>query len=100
MIRVRNSAVPAALLVMCFTGVCSVLSDSVAAQDVKTAPVAESRSDGWTTTNAETVGLSASKLLEMEGTIRADQFKKITSVVIARHEKLTKATLAGLTRTR
>ena len=100
MIRVRNSAVPAALLVMCFAGVCSLLSDSVAAQVGKTAPVAESRSDGWATTNAETLGLSASKLQDMESAIRADQFKKITSVVIARHEKLTKATLAGLTRTR
>ena len=39
-------------------------------------------------TNAETVGLSANKLLEMEGAIRADQFKKITSVVIARNGKL------------
>ena len=45
-------------------------------------------SDGWPTTNAETVGLAAQKLQEMESAIRADEFKKITSVVIARHGKL------------
>ncbi len=88
MIRARNSVVPAALLVICFGGVCSVLSDSVVAQGVGTSLVADSKSDGWPTTNAETVGLSASKLQDMESAIRADQFKKITSVVIARHGKL------------
>ena len=88
MIRVRNSVVPAALLVICFGGVCFVLSDSVVAQGVGTSLVADSKSDGWPTTNAETVGLSASKLQDMESAIRADQFKKITSVVIARHGKL------------
>jgi CubicO group peptidase (beta-lactamase class C family) len=87
-IRARNSVVPAWLLVICFGGGCSVLSDSVVAQGVGTFLVADSKSDGWPTTNAETVGLSASKLQDMESAIRADQFKKITSVVIARHGKL------------
>ena len=45
-------------------------------------------SDGWPTTSVETAGLSAQKLQEMESAIRADEFKKITSVVIARHGKL------------
>jgi CubicO group peptidase (beta-lactamase class C family) len=44
--------------------------------------------DGWPTTSVETAGLSAQKLQEMESAIRADEFKKITSVVIARHGKL------------
>lgn len=78
----------ATLLLMCLAVICSVWSDSVVAQEVKRATVAESKSDGWSTTNAEMVGLSTSKLQDMESAIRADQFKKITSVVIARHGKL------------
>lgn len=80
--------VPAAFLVICLAGVCFVLSDSVVAQEAKTTAVADSRSDGWPTSNAEAVGLSASKLQEMGGAIRGEQFKKITSVVIARGGKL------------
>jgi len=76
------------LLLVCFAVICSVWSDSVVAQEAKGTAVADSKSDGWSTTNAEMVGLSTSKLQDMESAIRADQFKKITSVVIARHGKL------------
>lgn len=80
--------VPAALLVLYFAEMFSVLCNFVVAQEVKVPQVAESKSDGWPTTNAETVGLSAQKLQDMESAIRGEQFKKITSVVIARHGKL------------
>ena len=88
MIRRRDSAVPTTILVIGFAAICCSLSSSVVAQDNKGALASDSTSDGWPTTNAETVGLSAQKLQEMESAIRADQFKKITSVVIARHGKL------------
>lgn len=44
--------------------------------------------DGWLTTSPETAGLSAQKLQDMETAIRGEQFKKITSVVIAQNGKL------------
>jgi CubicO group peptidase (beta-lactamase class C family) len=85
-IRRRNSAVP--ILVIGFAAIWCSLCGSVVAQDDKKSSVADSISDGWSTTNAEKVGLAAQKLQEMESAIRADEFKKITSVVIARHGKL------------
>jgi CubicO group peptidase (beta-lactamase class C family) len=85
-IRRRNPAIP--ILVIGFAAIWCSLSGSVVAQDDKKSSVADSISDGWSTTNAETVGLAAQKLQEMESAIRADEFKKITSVVIARHGKL------------
>jgi CubicO group peptidase (beta-lactamase class C family) len=45
-------------------------------------------SDGWPVARAETVGLSPEKLGAMERAIRAGDFPKLTSVVIARHGKL------------
>lgn len=45
-------------------------------------------SDGWTTASAESVNLSAARLQAMESAIRSGQFKKITSVLVARHGKL------------
>jgi CubicO group peptidase (beta-lactamase class C family) len=48
----------------------------------------QARSDGWTTASAESVNLSADRLQAMERAIRSGQFKKITSVLIARHGKL------------
>ena len=87
MIRGRNSAIP--ILVIGFAAIWCNLCSSVVAQHDKKSSVADSISDGWPRTNAETVGLAAQKLQEMESAIRADEFKKITSVVIARHGKLT-----------
>jgi CubicO group peptidase (beta-lactamase class C family) len=44
--------------------------------------------NAWPTANAESVSLSAARLQEMENKIRAGEFKKIASVLIARHGKL------------
>ncbi|MET0593318.1 MAG: serine hydrolase, partial [Polyangiaceae bacterium] len=44
--------------------------------------------DGWPVARAETVGLAPEKLSAMERAIRAGDFPKLTSVVIARHGKL------------
>jgi len=44
--------------------------------------------DGWPTASAGSVGLSSARLQAMEGAIRSDDFKKITSVLVARHGKL------------
>ncbi len=46
------------------------------------------RQDGLTTAGPESVGLTAKPLLDMETAIRAGDFKKIGSVVVARHGKL------------
>jgi CubicO group peptidase (beta-lactamase class C family) len=48
----------------------------------------QSTSDGWPVARAETVGLSPEKLGAMERAIRAGDFPKLTSVVVARHGKL------------
>lgn len=44
--------------------------------------------DGWVIASPESVGLSAAPLQAMEKSIRAGEFKKIGSVLIARHGKL------------
>jgi CubicO group peptidase (beta-lactamase class C family) len=44
--------------------------------------------DGWTTASAESAGLSSAPLQAMERAIRAGEFKKITSVLVARNGKL------------
>lgn len=44
--------------------------------------------DGWQLANAESVGLSSAKLLAADEAIRADEFKKVTSVLVARKGKL------------
>src|SRR5271155_38570 len=75
------------MLVICFISVCGLFG-SVAAQDAEKSSASNPMSDGWPTASVETAGLSAQKLQEMESAVRADEFKKITSVVIARHGKL------------
>jgi CubicO group peptidase (beta-lactamase class C family) len=50
--------------------------------------VPESKNDGWPTATVESEGLLAKPLAEMAGKIRAGEFKKIGSVLIARHGKL------------
>jgi CubicO group peptidase (beta-lactamase class C family) len=54
------------------------------------APAASAReAEGdWQTATPEAVGLSAAKLQAMEKAIQSGEFKKVTSVVIARHGKL------------
>lgn len=58
------------------------------AQETKKIPVPKSSQDGWDTATAESVNLSAARLETMESAIRSDEFKKITSVLIARNGKL------------
>jgi CubicO group peptidase (beta-lactamase class C family) len=48
----------------------------------------QARQDGWLISKPEAEGLSATPLQEMERAIRAGDFKKIGSMVIARHGKL------------
>jgi CubicO group peptidase (beta-lactamase class C family) len=44
--------------------------------------------DGWVTVEPESVGISVKPLRDMETEIRAGEFKKIGSVLLARHGKL------------
>jgi CubicO group peptidase (beta-lactamase class C family) len=46
------------------------------------------KDDGWSTATAQSVGVSSKPLQDMEAAIRAGEFKKIGSVLIARHGKL------------
>ena len=50
--------------------------------------VPQSKSDGWPTATLESAGLSSKPLSDMSSAIRAGEFKKIGSVLIARHGKL------------
>lgn len=58
------------------------------AQNMKNLPIPQVREDGWTTTSVESVKLSAARLQAMESALRSGEFKKITSVLIAREGKL------------
>src|SRR5437660_8169988 len=49
---------------------------------------APSKSEEWITTDPESVGMSGKPLRDMEAAIRAGQFKKIGSVLVARNGKL------------
>lgn len=44
--------------------------------------------DGWITSTPESNGIAADRLRAMEKAIRSGEFKKITSILIARHRKL------------
>ncbi|MCI0443986.1 beta-lactamase family protein, partial [bacterium] len=54
----------------------------------------EAQSD-WEVATTDSVGLDAAKLKSMEEAIKSDQFKKITSIVIARNGKLAYETYFG-----
>lgn len=60
----------------------------IMAQDAKENSPPEAKQDGWSTASAGSAGLSAARLQSMESAIRSGEFKKITSVLIARHGKL------------
>jgi CubicO group peptidase (beta-lactamase class C family) len=49
---------------------------------------APAKNDGWIIASAETEGLASEPLVTMEKAIRAGEFKKIGSVLVARHGKL------------
>ncbi len=66
---------------------CAGLSASSFAQAVPlSAP--ESTKEGWSTASVESVGLSAKPLQDLESAVRAGDFKKIGSLLLARHGKL------------
>jgi CubicO group peptidase (beta-lactamase class C family) len=60
----------------------------IMAQDAKGNSPPEVKQDGWPTASTGSAGLSAARLQSMENAIRSGEFKKITSVLIARHGKL------------
>src|ERR1700689_3368663 len=64
---------------------CVNLSATLAEQ---VASLPESKNDGWSTATLESAGLSSKPLQDLETAIRAGEFKKIGSVLIARHGKL------------
>jgi len=66
----------------------SVSAAVAGAQNGSATPSPDAKPNEWPTASTETVGLTPSKLQAMEKVIRSDEFKKITSVLIARHGKL------------
>jgi CubicO group peptidase (beta-lactamase class C family) len=68
-----------------FALMCLGLSAALFAQ---VAPAPESKKDGWPTASGESVGILSKPLQDLETAVRAGEFKKIGSVLIARHGKL------------
>src|SRR4029077_17864833 len=58
----------------------------VAAQSSTSSP--ENRNDGLTTAAPDSVGVAGKPLHDMDAAVRAGEFKKIGSVLVARHGKL------------
>jgi CubicO group peptidase (beta-lactamase class C family) len=63
-------------------------ASSLQAQEEKGGSAPEARRDGWPTASVGSVGLSAARLEAMKAAIGTGEFKKITSVLIARRGKL------------
>ena len=74
-------------LFLLYVLIVSVISVSWA-QDTNELSTPQDKRDGWSISSLESARLSASKLQSMESAVRSDQFKKITSVLIARQGKL------------
>ena len=77
--------------ILCLTLVTTaVLGLSLSAESQKShnnfAP--ESRADGWSTGDASSAGLDHGALARMEAAIASGEFKKIGSILVARHGKL------------
>ncbi|MFZ0797198.1 MAG: serine hydrolase [Terriglobales bacterium] len=66
----------------------AILSSSAAA-NCQTQALSQSTAPGWPTASAAESGLSDIRLRALEAAIRSGEFKKIGSVLIARHGKLT-----------
>lgn len=58
------------------------------AQDPGPAASPRQGDDGWQTATASSAGLSVARLQDMEKAIRGGEFKKIGSILVARHGKL------------
>lgn len=64
------------------------VTSTLFAQEAKEIPAPKSSQDGWDTATVGSVNLSAARLQAMEDAIGSDEFKKITSILIARNGKL------------
>jgi len=70
-----------------FVQICVGVSVSLSAQVVQSS-TPQSTTDGWPIATAESAGISSKPLQDLETAVRAGEFKKIGSVLIARHGKL------------
>ena len=70
-----------------FTGI-FLLIISVTSVAISQTMTNNPQNDGWASASLESVNISQSRLEAMEKAIRADEFKKVTSVLIARNGKL------------
>jgi CubicO group peptidase (beta-lactamase class C family) len=66
----------------------SLLLFAGAQSQVQSAPTIENRHDGWASAALESVSIAEKPLHDLETAIHAGDFKKIGSVLIARHGKL------------
>lgn len=64
------------------------LMSAAFAQSDGTPSEPERKQDGWVTASPESAGLSPARLQAMDKAVRAGEFKKITSVLVARNGKL------------
>jgi CubicO group peptidase (beta-lactamase class C family) len=64
------------------------LTSQQSVQDANVMPRPAAIEDGWPTDTVSSAGIRAEPLATMESIIRAGEFKKVTSVLIARHGKL------------
>jgi CubicO group peptidase (beta-lactamase class C family) len=74
------------LLIACFLTVS--VTTAALAQSSKAPSTPQAGPDGWKTASLESVGLSPARLHLMDSAIQADEFKKVTSVLVARQGKL------------
>jgi CubicO group peptidase (beta-lactamase class C family) len=75
------------IVTTCLVIVCAA-SACLAQGDAKNLPVPRDLQDGWPVASADAAGLNASRLRAMEAAVRSGEFKKITSVLVARRGKL------------
>jgi CubicO group peptidase (beta-lactamase class C family) len=66
---------------------CLVLAGLICSSIARSNPAAKT-DDGWSIASPQSAGLSAELLVAMEKAIRSGEFKKIGSVLVARHGKL------------
>ena len=74
-------------LYLLFLCICFSSAKTYAQEAIANSP-AQTKQDGWPIASAESGGLSSARLQAMESAIRSGEFKKISSVLIARHGKL------------
>jgi CubicO group peptidase (beta-lactamase class C family) len=67
---------------------CLASAPLVNGQDAVPVSTPKALDDGWTTASAQSAGLAPARLAAMEKAILAEEFKKITSIAVARDGKL------------